>query len=234
MINKYAIYRLTREALGKLPESSRQQYLGEYFFIKNFFIKKESPTALDNPELVYIENTNSISKHHLNGWIAYKDVELVPSIYILRGIPGAGKSTFVNKFLKLSDPSLLVCSADDYFTQPDGSYVYDRSKTSQAHGECMLKYLKALVENQTSTIVVDNTNTTRSELEWYVKTAHKVCYKPLLSVVRFKADLETSKRNIHNVPVEAVQRMLDRFEDWDGEVIMESNARTVNSMNWNA
>lgn len=52
-------------------------------------------------------------------------------MFILRGVPGTGKSTIVHHLMsKLS--TKYTCSADDYFSR-NGSYDYDRTKISDAH-----------------------------------------------------------------------------------------------------
>ena len=48
-------------------------------------------------------------------------------MFIMRGLPGSGKSTIVrnirDKYQPITD--VVVCSADDYFLQ-EGSYNYDK------------------------------------------------------------------------------------------------------------
>ena len=49
-------------------------------------------------------------------------------MFIMRGLPGSGKSTIVrhirDKYQPITD--VVVCSADDYFLQEDGNYNYDK------------------------------------------------------------------------------------------------------------
>ena len=46
-------------------------------------------------------------------------------LFLLRGLPGSGKSTLV-KQIQAAYAESAVCSADDYFLQEDGTYNYDK------------------------------------------------------------------------------------------------------------
>ena len=50
-------------------------------------------------------------------------------LYIVRGLPGSGKSTFAEA---LVGSDFLVCEADKYF-MVDGEYKFDGSKLKDAH-----------------------------------------------------------------------------------------------------
>lgn len=139
---------------------------------------------------------------------------------ILRGASGSGKSTFIKN--NLSDG--LVCSADHFFMQEDGSYQFDATKLFQAHNQCYKKFQEA-VENNIKLVVVDNTNTTVKEFEKYVLFAKQKNYN--IRIVRMEVPLEVLYgRNVHNVPNEVVKKMYDRMEDipkfWN---IQELNAK---------
>lgn len=134
-------------------------------------------------------------------------------VYIMRGIPGSGKSTYANKF-----PETEVCSADSYFYK-NGHYSFDKSKLDAAHRFCKAKYngLIACGDNA----VVDNTNTTLKEFEWYISEAKKHGYA--VEVVRMVHDLEDCiKRNVHSVPEATIRKMNARFQDYPGETLVEN------------
>lgn len=126
-------------------------------------------------------------------------------IYILRGLPGSGKSTYADSIYNKT-----ICSADD-FHMVGGVYRFDPSKAALAHNECFKKYLLA-VQNGSNldNIVVDNTNTTLMELAPYVRVAE--AFNRSYRIVQFECSLATSiARNIHSVPhatIVAMQRNL--------------------------
>lgn len=56
----------------------------------------------------------------------------MPLCTILRGAPGSGKTTWALANRQTS----TLCSADHYFTGPDGVYRFDASKIGLAHAAC--------------------------------------------------------------------------------------------------
>lgn len=134
-------------------------------------------------------------------------------VTILRGVSGAGKSTYTQR----NHPDALVCSADHFFGHGE-DYKFDPKKIGQAHEFCF-KTFKTAVNAQTPSIVVDNTNTQKWEFERYVKYAQDNGYT--VNVVRLKVDPKVAAaRNVHGVPFETVMRMQNRFQDFPGETII--------------
>lgn len=123
-------------------------------------------------------------------------------LYVMRGVPGAGKSTFLSK---IQYPPVTVCSADHHFIQADGSYVFDGTQLSVAHGNCFRQFSN-LLEAGTSPLAVDNTNRNWKAMARYVEAGLAAGYD--VEVV----DLQTpymvaAARNVHGVPEESVLRM---------------------------
>lgn len=136
-------------------------------------------------------------------------------LYLLRGLPGSGKSTSVQKFINMIDYiSFMICSADDWFVDDEGRYVFDTSKLFAAHKYCKTAARKAM-SLQLDFVVVDNTNTTWSEMKDYVKYAIKYNYDIVLvepkTSWKFDVDILTEK-NSHGVPRETIKKMLDRWQ----------------------
>jgi predicted kinase len=134
-------------------------------------------------------------------------------VVILRGISGAGKSTYIRKHF----PKAIVVSADHYF-QRDGEYKFDATLLPKAHGSCLWRFQKAVCQHA-RLIVVDNTNTQVRELAPYADFAKQHGYA--VEVIRLKVDPEVAAaRNIHGVPADIIQQMQGRFEDYPGEKIV--------------
>ena len=68
-------------------------------------------------------------------------------LIIMRGLPGSGKSKVVREIIAKAindhQHSAIVCSADQFFTNPDGEYNFNPSMIAQAHMDCQVKALKA-------------------------------------------------------------------------------------------
>ena len=131
-------------------------------------------------------------------------------LVLLRGVPGAGKSSFANFVWN----SGVIFEADKFFDTPDGGYKFDATKLKEAHEWCRLGVQTAMEENiQTdgqyyAEIVVSNTFTREWEMQAYVDLAKEFGY----TVVSLIVENRHGGVNEHGVPEEKVQEMRDRFE----------------------
>lgn len=146
-----------------------------------------------------------------------------PTVYIMRGISGAGKSTRAAEIRKQFDdgspygpPTAVIVSADDFFIGPDGVYRFDPAKLEAAHKDCQEEFAHQL-NFGTPVVIVDNTNLQAWEYEGYVKTALQFGYEVIFEEFAPPADLEAyvwacAQRNSHGVPPQAVRAQARRWE----------------------
>ncbi|XP_056417865.1 NEDD4-binding protein 2-like 1 [Hyla sarda] len=134
-------------------------------------------------------------------------------IYLLRGLPGSGKSSLARK-LKKEFPSALVFSTDDYFLMEDGSYIYNPDLLLDAHKWNQKRARKAMSKGRTP-IIIDNTNI----LAWHMKPYAVMALENGYGVIflepntHWKFDVrELARRNSHGVPREKIQRMKNAYE----------------------
>lgn len=92
-------------------------------------------------------------------------------VVIMRGISGAGKSTYIKNHF----PGAFVCSADSYFYNENGEYTFNPSLLGQAHQNCKKQFIKA-IKKKFSLIVIDNTNTKMWEMKPYINIAREAGY----------------------------------------------------------
>lgn len=120
-------------------------------------------------------------------------------LYIIRGVPGSGKSTMAHKL------SPIVVESDD-FMMDDGEYKYDPKKVHYCHKKCF-ETVENHLKNGEPTVAVANTFIKKSLYEPYVELANKYGYKVIIR----KAD--GNYQNIHNVPNNVVSSMKKRFQE---------------------
>lgn len=128
---------------------------------------------------------------------------------LLRGLPGAGKSTFANFIWN----DYAICEADKFFYDKEGNYNFDASKLRQAHEWCRREVEKRMVENSVTPqyypeIVVSNTFTQEWEMEPYFKLAEQYGYRVFSIIVENRHD----GKNVHGVPDDKLEQMKNRFQ----------------------
>ncbi len=122
------------------------------------------------------------------------------NLYIVRGIPGSGKSTFA-KSLGGSH-----FETDMYFMK-DGEYNFDYQKIKEAHNWCRHSVMDAMKQGIPK-VVVSNTFTQKWEMDPYFILAEELGYRVFTIVVENRH----GGKNSHDVPEETISKMRDRFE----------------------
>ena len=126
-------------------------------------------------------------------------------LYLLRGVPGSGKSTVAKNI------GGTHFETDKYF-MVDGEYKFDPTKLKQYHQMCQDEVNLAMIQNHTANlndvIVVSNTFTQEWEMKPYFDLANTYGYQVFSLVVENRH----GGLNQHRVPEDKVQIMRDRFE----------------------
>jgi len=130
------------------------------------------------------------------------------NLYIVRGVPGAGKSTLAKSIAK----SWQIFEADKYFIK-NGHYEFDFRGLKDAHNSCKRQVHKAMRPSLVNSlfyrnIVVSNTFTQEWEMRFYQIIAKKYGYKVYTIIVENRH----GNKNEHGVPDEKVEQMKNRFE----------------------
>lgn len=132
-------------------------------------------------------------------------------VLILRGVQGSGKSHFADNLRHLGGVDaagsygrdVITVSADTYFIR-DGQYRFNPDQLSDAHADCMWKFMHVLRYSIKDTVVVvDNTNAAIWEISPYVLVAQAFKAEAAIYTIGYDPKLAAS-RNIHGVGEEAV------------------------------
>lgn len=148
-------------------------------------------------------------------------------IKILRGLPGSGKNYYIEQ-LKKDGKIVFECSADLFFVDKDGVYMFDPKRIGEAHKyskdtfwyhlKIWNRFLADPVGNieiieryKNHVLICNNTNTTLLEMDPYITMCD--IFEHPYEIIWMKCSAETSiERNVHNVPEETIRRMAKRFE----------------------
>ena len=126
-------------------------------------------------------------------------------LYLLRGVPGSGKSTVAQNI------GGTHFETDKYF-MVDGEYKFDPTKLKKYHQMCQDEVNLAMIQNHTAhlndVIVVSNTFTQEWEMKPYFDLAKTYGYQVFSLIVENRH----GGLNQHGVPEDKVQIMKDRFE----------------------
>ena len=139
-------------------------------------------------------------------------------VFILRGLPGSGKSHYAQnlceEMVNGDEVQYVVCSTDDYF-MTDGEYRFDKSKLSEYHNLNLARFIRALSQH-IPLVILDNTNIRKWEFVAYAEAAHALGYQVKEVVVGEIKDKAMQhlyyQRNIHKVPLKTINKMAYQFE----------------------
>lgn len=121
-------------------------------------------------------------------------------LFILRGLPGAGKSTLAKS---LGGKHIEA----DMFFMKGNEYKFDATKIKDAHSWCQNMVGSWMSDNE-ERIVVSNTFTQEWEMQFYYDWALEFDYKVYSLIVENRHN----SVNEHSVPEEVITKMKSRFE----------------------
>jgi predicted kinase len=126
------------------------------------------------------------------------------NLYLIRGLPGSGKSTFASMIARTLDCDHW--EHDQYLYTDEGEYVWTEKRMAYAYRQC-LRDTEATMQRG-EPVVVSNVFPTAKSLKKYRKLAEQYGYQVTYVVVENRR----GGQNIHNVPEEALKGMREAFQ----------------------
>ncbi|ORX68875.1 hypothetical protein BCR32DRAFT_272480 [Anaeromyces robustus] len=142
-------------------------------------------------------------------------------LYILRGLPGSGKTTLAKSIL--DNGAGIIHSSDDFFTNKRNIFRFDKSKLNEAlkfnQQQCEESCRKGILR-----IIVDDNHVKRWSVKPIIETGKKYNYKiiirePETSWWKTRNVNEMAKRSRHNYQISVIKKLL---EMWDTDFSIES------------
>lgn len=127
----------------------------------------------------------------------------MPTLYIIRGIPGSGKTTFAER-LRTAGLFQRYWEADD-FMKENGVYKFDPARLAYCH-RCCQQEVEADMQIGCN-VAVSNTSTTEKELQPYLDLAAKYNY----TIVSLIVENRHGNKSVHGVPDDKLEQMRNRF-----------------------
>jgi len=124
------------------------------------------------------------------------------TLYIIRGLPGSGKSTYAQAAAQAA-PNSVHRETDMYFMDNE-EYKFDASYLNKAHKWCRFS-VECEMLNGTEKIFVSNTFTKISEITPYAQLTKDYGYAMI--IIHMKHNFGS----VHNVPYDTIERMKNRF-----------------------
>jgi len=131
---------------------------------------------------------------------------LIKSLFLLRGLPGAGKSAIAEILSEKGKYPFF--SIDDYFTdQSTGEYSFDYKTNHLAYKHCENMTREAL-SSGCDKVFVHNTFTAEWEMEPYFKMASEMSYNVFVLTV----ENHHGGKNIHDISSDQIQKMAEKYK----------------------
>lgn len=133
-------------------------------------------------------------------------MKLNQTLYLIRGVPGSGKSTFAQTLLEEGVVQKHY-EADMYFIDEEtGEYNFNAKYLQWAHNWCQSHAESALYAGLD--VVVSNTSTTEKEVQVYKEIAEKTASK----FVCIAVESRHTGTNLHGVPSEKIEQMKQKLK----------------------
>ncbi len=131
---------------------------------------------------------------------------------VLRGVPGSGKSSFVEMLLN-AYPRSAVHAIDDLHKDASGEFIWNEPKMRALYILNFANFVKSC-EAQIPLVVCDCINVKRADFDLYLEAAKEFGYKAYSVVTDMPSAEICAVRNKHGVKRHQIEEMFKNREDW--------------------
>jgi tRNA uridine 5-carbamoylmethylation protein Kti12 len=148
--------------------------------------------------------------------------------FIMRGIPGSGKSTVAREIAQRWEwskhaaedrtslfgadcPVGAVIHSTDDLCIVDDEYRFDPALAPERHAQNLLNFTESLAKG-VPCVICDNTNVKVAQYLPYIEAAQKAGYRPVIVQIPHPPTALAASRTLHKVPIEAINQMV---MDWE-------------------
>lgn len=138
------------------------------------------------------------------------------TMFIMRGLPGSGKSEIARNMKQVYGDLAVICSADDLRLNEQGEYIWKMEEYEETHSKCNKKASRTC-EDGIPVVVIDNTNVDSRKLSKYITIAHNTGYHVVLVEPRtwWKYNItELVLRNQHSVNEDTLRDQMSKFKQF--------------------
>ena len=128
--------------------------------------------------------------------------------FVMRGVPGSGKSTTAKR---LAGHSGIIHAVDDYH-KTRGEFLWDDDRKDEYYNLNFSAFVESL-DAGVQTVVCDCINVTRDEYEKYVNAAQERGYTTATVTMASISPASAASRNKHSVNVDQITEMYEKWED---------------------
>jgi len=142
-------------------------------------------------------------------------------VYILRGLPGSGKSYLAEEIRQLNGNDIPIVSLDNFFTGPDGTYKLEGERVQEGIENLKSQLVAILTSGQSA--IMDNTHSRLVEYEDYIALAKRYRCRVVIRQILCpnEATLQIFlQRCRHQVTEEVMRRMQRRWEKDDRAILL--------------
>jgi len=166
----------------------------------NAIIDRQNDLDLVEVDSIFVND--KLEAKEVKGKMHRTPLPIVGDLFLIRGLPGSGKTTMAQQLTK------HFVEADLYFYDERGSYQFNPSELPNAHKWCLQRVKEWITLWGYEKIAVANTFTEEWEMAEYIKLAKDYGYKVHTLVMENRH----GSSSLHNVPDATMQAMEDRFD----------------------